>query len=98
MIFRKGGNMNILFDEKTRTALIELVNESTENYIRIKPFYGCGKPAYEMYVDYKRSTDIEEEIQGIIFIVNADDEKACNGIEIKYDKEVYNNGYYIKSL
>ena len=90
--------MKIQFDEKAKEALKEMVEKSSENYIRIKPFIGCGKPAYEIYADFKGENDIEENIEGIIFVVHKDYERVCNGIEIKYDPEVYNKGFYIKSL
>lgn len=90
--------MKILFDEKAKSALKEMVEKSSENYIRIKPFIGCGKPAYEIYADFKGENDIEENIEGIAFVVHKDYERVCNGIEIKYDPEVYNNGFYIKSI
>lgn len=90
--------MELKFDEKAREALKDLVNESSEEYIRIKVFYGCGKPAYELYCDFKSDEDVEEVIEGIKFIVNKKDVRACNNIEIKYDKEVYNKGFYIKDL
>ena len=90
--------MELKFDEKAKKALKDLVNESSEEYIRIKVFYGCGKPAYELYCDFKSDEDVEEVIEGIKFIVNKKDVRACNNIEIKYDKEVYNKGFYIKDL
>ena len=89
--------MELKFDEKAREALKALVNESSEEYIRIKVFYGCGKPAYELYCDFKSDEDVEEVIEGIKFIVNKKDVRACNN-KIKYDKEVYNKGFYIKDL
>ena len=41
--------MNIRFDEKAKKALEDIIKDSSENYIRIKVFRGCGRPAYEMY-------------------------------------------------
>ena len=90
--------MKLKFDNKAREALETLINESSENYIRIKVFYGCGRPAYELYCDFKTNEDIEEVIEGIKFIVNKKDVRATNNIEIKYDKKVYNKGFYIKDL
>lgn len=90
--------MELKFDEKAKEALKALVNESSEEYIRIKVFYGCGRPAYELYCDFKSDEDVEEVIEEIKFIVNKKDVKACNNLEIKYDKEVYNKGFYIKDL
>lgn len=90
--------MELKFDEKAREALKTLVNESSEEYIRIKVFYGCGRPAYELYCDFKSDEDVEEVIEGIKFVVNKKYVRACNNLEIKYDKEVYNKGFYIKDL
>lgn len=90
--------MELKFDEKAKEALKALVNESSEEYIRIKVFYGCGRPAYELYCDFKSDEDVEEVIEGIKFVVNTKDVRACNNLEIKYDKEVYNKGFYIKDL
>lgn len=90
--------MELKFDEKAKEALKDLVNESSEDYIRIKVFYGCGRPAYELYCDFKSDEDVEEIIEGIKFVVNKKDVRACNNLEIKYDKEVYNKGFYIKDL
>ena len=90
--------MELKFDEKAKEALKALVNESSEEYIRIKVFYGCGRAAYELYCDFKSDEDVEELIEGIKFVVNKKDVKACNNLEIKYDKEIYNKGFYIKDL
>ena len=90
--------MELKFDEKAKKAQKDLVNESSEEYIRIKVFYGCGRPAYELYCDFKSDEDVEEVIEGIKFVVNKKDVRACNNLQIKYDKEVYNKGFYIKDL
>lgn len=90
--------MNFKFNSDAKKALEELIKNSSENYIRIKVFYGCGRPAYELYCDFKSDEDVEEVIEGINFIVNKKDIRACNNLEIKYDKEVYNKGFYIKDL
>ncbi|MBQ5696288.1 MAG: hypothetical protein IIV48_06485 [Clostridium sp.] len=90
--------MNFKFNSNAKEALEELIKNSSENYIRIKVFYGCGRPAYELYCDFKSDEDVEEVIEGINFIVNKKDIRACNNLEIKYDKEVYNKGFYIKDL
>ena len=90
--------MELKFDEKAKKALEDLLSKSSEEYIRIKVFYGCGRPAYELYCDFKSDEDVEEVIEGIKFIVNKKDVRACNNLEIKYDKEVYNKGFYIKDL
>lgn len=90
--------MKIIFDYKAKVALDDLVENSSEDNVRIKVFYGCGRPAYEVYCDYKAEDDVQETVQGINFIVNKKDVRACDNIEIKYDKEVYNKGFYIKDL
>ena len=90
--------MNFKFNSNAKEALEELIKNSSENYIRIKVFYGCGRPAYELYCDFKSDEDVEEVIEGINFIVNKKEIRACNNLEIKYDKEVYNKGFYIKDL
>ena len=90
--------MELKLDEKEKKALEDILSKSSEEYIRIKVFYGCGRPAYELYCDFKSDEDVEEVIEGIKFIVNKKDVKACNKLEIKYDKEVYNKGFYIKDL
>lgn len=90
--------MNFKFNSNAKEALEELIKNSSENYIRIKVFYGCGRPAYELYCDFKSDEDVEEVIEGIKFVVNKKDVRACNNLQIKYDKEVYNNGFYIKDL
>jgi Fe-S cluster assembly iron-binding protein IscA len=90
--------MKIIFDEKVKKALEELIENSSENYVRIKPFLGCGRPAYELYADFKTEDDILEIIDDIPFIVKNGDERVCDKIEIKYDKEVYNNGFYIRGI
>lgn len=90
--------MEINFNEKAKEALENLVRESSEEYVRIKVFYGCGRPGYELYCDFKSDDDVEEVIDGIKFVVNKKDVRACNKLEIRYDKEVYNKGFYIKDL
>lgn len=88
--------MNITFDDNAKLALEELIKNSSENYIRIKVFRGCGRPAYELHPSFKGENDILAEVKGIPFVYYTEDEKMIDGIEIKYDKEVYMNGFYIK--
>ena len=88
--------MNITFDEKTKKALEDIIKNSSENYIRIKVFRGCGRPAYEIYPSYKGEEDMLAEINDIPFVYNKEDQKMVDGIEIKDDKETYINGFYIK--
>lgn len=88
--------MNITFDEKTKKALEDIIKNSSENYIRIKVFRGCGRPAYEIYPSYKGEEDMLAEINDIPFVYNKEDQKMVDGIEIKYDKETYINWFYIK--
>ena len=88
--------MNIRFDEKAKKALEDIIKDSSENYIRIKVFRGCGRPAYEIYPSYKSEEDMLVEIDDIPFVYKKEDEKMVNGIEKKYDKETYTNGFYIK--
>ena len=38
--------MKIVFDEKAKKALEEMIENSNENYIRVKPFICCLKPSY----------------------------------------------------
>ena len=90
--------MKLTFDIKAKEALSELIKNSSENYIRIMVFYGCGRPAYDIYADIKGEEDEEVIIDGISFVVNKKDVRACQNLEIKYDKEIYNKGFYIKDL
>lgn len=91
--------MNILFDEVTKKALLEKIENSDLKNIRIKvTAVGCGKPAYDIYTDYQSEDDFVVNINGINFVIAKKDEKICDNIEIKYNKEVYNNGFYIRSL
>ena len=44
----------------SKEALKNLIDESNENYIRIKVFYGCGRPAYEIYPSFPLKPYLEE--------------------------------------
>ncbi len=91
--------MNIVFNETTKVALLEKLKYSEYNNIRVKVVaVGCGKPAYDLYADYVTEEDFEVVINGVRFVISKKDEKLCNDIEIKYDKEIYNNGFYIRSI
>lgn len=91
--------MNIKFDEKARFGLLSLIENSSEAYVRIKVVgNGCGKPAYDIYSSFKGEEDIEVVINNIKFVISKEDEKLCSNIEIKYDKEVYNNGFYVRMI
>ena len=54
--------MNIVFDDKVKKALMGLLKDTSANYIRIKPFRGCGKPAYQISISFKGKKDDEEKI------------------------------------
>lgn len=90
--------MNIIFDKKAKKALLELLKDTSADYIRIKPFRGCGKPAYQISVSFKGKKDDEEKIDDINFVFNKEDRDIINNIEIKYDKDVYNDGFYIRKM
>ena len=89
--------MNIRFNDKTKLALQQLLSKSSEDYIRIRVFRGCGKPAYEIFPSFKSEDDNIYVINEISFVFKKEDESMINGIEIIYDKEIYNNGFYIKN-
>ena len=91
--------MKIIFNEETKLALLEVLKKSSNNNIRIKVLaVGCGKPAYDLYADYVSEEDLEFRINEVNFVIAKKDEKICDGIEIKYDKDIYNNGFYVRSL
>ncbi len=91
--------MKILFNEKTKSALLELLEKSSNNNIRVKVLaVGCGKPAYDLYADFASEEDLKFTINEVNFVISKKDEKICDGIEIKYDKDIYNNGFYVRSL
>lgn len=90
--------MNISFDEKSKKGMEELINNSSEKYLRIKTFRGCGRPAYEIFPSYKGEDDESIEVDGLTFVYNRSDESMIDGIVISYDKELYNNGFYIKQV
>ncbi|WP_288221921.1 hypothetical protein [uncultured Clostridium sp.] len=91
--------MNIVFNEETKIALLEKIKNSELKNIRIKvAAVGCGKPAYDLYTDYVSEEDSEVSINGVNFVIARKDERVCDNIEIKYNKEIYNNGFYIRSI
>ena len=91
--------MKILFNEITKLALLKLLQNSSNDNIRIKVVaVGCGKPAYDIYSDYVSEEDLEIKINEVNFVIDKKDKKLCDGIEIKYDKDIYNNGFYVRSI
>lgn len=91
--------MNIVFNEITQKALLKEIEKSEHNHIRVKAVaVGCGKPAYDLYADFISDEDFEVTINEVRFVIAKQDEKLCNDIEIKYDKEIYNKDFYIRSL
>lgn len=89
--------INIRFDEKTKYGLLNLIENSSEEYVRVKVVgNGCGKPAYDLYASFKSDNDIEVIINDIKFVISKEDEKLCSNIEIKFDKDVYNNSFYVR--
>lgn len=91
--------MNIKFDNKTKLGLLNLIENSSEEYVRIKVIgNGCGKPAYDIYSSFKGEDDIEVIINEIKFVIAKEDEKLCSDIEIKYDEDVYNKGFYVRMI
>ena len=90
--------MKIIFNESAKLALKEMIGGSTENYIRIKVFYGCGRPAFEIYPSFKGDDDVEFIENDIKFIMSKSEMRGLRKLEIKYDKEVYNKGFYIRDV
>lgn len=91
--------MNILFNDKTKSELLNLINNESNKYIRVKvAAIGCGKPAYDLYCDYKSDEDFIVKVNDVEFVISKKDERLCNDIEIKYDNEAYNNNFYVRSL
>ena len=61
--------INIKFDEKTKIGLLNLIDNSSEQYIRVKVLgCGCGKPAYDLYTSFKSEEDIEVVVLSLIHI------------------------------
>ena len=90
--------MNIVFDDKVKKALMGLLKDTSANYIRIKLFRGCGKQAYQISISFKGKKDDEEKINEINFVFNKEDRDIVDNIEIKYDKDLYNDGFYIRKM
>ncbi|MGL5479347.1 MAG: hypothetical protein ACRDCB_09945 [Clostridium sp.] len=90
--------MNIKIEESAKKVLVELLGSSKDEYIRIKAMLACGSSYYELYTDFKREDDMEEKFDSIPFVFDKYTYKAAKNIEIKYDKEIYNNGFYIKDI
>ena len=90
--------MNIKFNDKTKAALQELLLKSNEGYIKIRVFRGCGKPAYEIFPTFKSEDDSNYVTDEISFVFNKEAEGLINGIEIIYDTEIYNTGFYVKNI
>ena len=45
--------MNIIFSESTKKALLDEIEKSSYNHIRVKVVgVGCGKPAYDLFADF----------------------------------------------
>lgn len=88
--------MRIVFDDKAKLALEKLVKGSSEDNLRISVARGCGRPAYDIFPSFKGEDDECVVVDGISFVYKKVDENFINGIEIKYDKEVYNKGFWIK--
>lgn len=91
--------MDIKFDVKTKKALIDKIKGSEYKNIRVKvAAVGCGKPAYDLYPDYISEEDFEVVVDDVNFVISSKDKKLCDGIEIKYDKEIYHKDFYVRSL
>ena len=90
--------LNIKFDEKVKEALLKLLKDTSADYVRIKPFRGCGKPAYQISISFKGKKDDVEKINDINFIFSKEDREIIDNIEIRYDKDVYNDGFYVRKI
>lgn len=90
--------MNITYDEKARTAMMNMMIENNKTYTRLKVArVGCGKPAIDLYAEDKREGDIVINKGGINFVVDKNENRYLHDVEIKYNKEVYNNdGFYVR--
>ena len=60
--------------------------------------FGYFTTAYDIYSDYVSEEDFEIKINDVNFVIAKKDKKLCDGIEIKYDKDIYNNGFYVRSI
>ncbi|WP_024613776.1 hypothetical protein [Clostridium sp. Ade.TY] len=88
--------MKINIDENAKLALKQLIENSSDDYVRIKAELACGSSYYNLFMDFKKENDKIVIIDGIKFIFDEYSEKACNDIIIMYDKDVYIKGFYIK--
>ncbi|NLK96254.1 MAG: hypothetical protein GX275_13885 [Clostridiales bacterium] len=91
--------MNIKFDGIVKNELELLLDKSSEDFIRIKVFRGCGRAAYEIYPSFYDEEDDETiTIDEIPFVYNKSDKDQINNIKISFDKNKYINGFYLSDI
>ncbi|TDT57300.1 hypothetical protein [Fonticella tunisiensis] len=52
----------------------------------------------ELVLDEQRDNDIYERIEGITFVIEANHRMYFENIEIIYNPEVFNNGFYVHMI
>lgn len=92
--------MNIIFNEKAKIALKELMASKESGVIRLKVLaFGWGKPALGFVLDEQKSEDIVQEVDGVTFVVEENQQIYFENTEILYNPQVFNNdGFYIHQI
>lgn len=91
--------MNIKFNEQADEALRALIKTKENSSIRLEVLaVGCGEPALGLCLDIQRNDDDYVNIQGISFVADHKFEIHLENIEILYNLEAFNGGFYVHRL
>lgn len=88
--------MNISFDEKTKNALLNKIETNKSFRLMIKGF-GWGGPTLGAVLDEQNEDDISENINGVKFIVNKDEEYIFDDCKIVYKKTFFGETFNVIS-
>lgn len=90
--------MKISFDETSKNALEKALKDQNKSVVRLAiAGFGWGGPNLSVVLDEQKENDIVENVDGINFVVNKDEEFVFEDCTISYKKTFFGETFKVVS-
>lgn len=90
--------MKITFDEQTKNALLKGLVEKNKPAVRLSiSGFGWGGPTLSVALDEQNENDLVENIDGLTFVVDKDEEYIFEECTVAYRKTLFGETFKVVS-